>query len=322
MQSMNRLFGTLSRACCLSLVVSGVSFAETVQETESVNPLKGIGDVKVVASGFKSTEGPVWHAKTNQLLFTDIPGNTIYGLNTETLTLDKVRSPSDVANGLALDADGYLLAAEQKNRSITRMNLTTKEVTPFAETVELDGKSYRFNSPNDMAVHANGNVYFTDPPYGIRRTPEARELDFNGVFVKTPDGDTKLIKAMTELENPNGIIFNPDQSILYLAVSHDESGPILAFDVDKEGNLSNEREFARAQNTDGMAMDSNGNLYVATRTGIKVWSPEGKEWGRIDLPDQIRTTNCAFGGKDKDTLYITNRSADLYAVKLQVKGHQ
>ncbi|PWQ96162.1 SMP-30/gluconolactonase/LRE family protein [Leucothrix arctica] len=320
MQSMNTFISAFSKASCATLLIFGAAYAGT--EQAKTNPLEGMGELKVVASGFKSTEGPVWLSKKNTLLFTDIPGNTIYGLNSDTLTLEKVRSPSDVANGLSLDNEGYLLAAEQKNRSITRMNLTTKEVTPFIEAFEVEGKRYRFNSPNDMAVHANGNVYFTDPPFGLRRDPSKREIDFNGVFVRTPDGNIKVIKEMAQTKNPNGIIFSPNQSTMYLAVSDDESGPILAFDVDAKGELSNEREFARAQNTDGMAMDADGNLYVATRTGIKVWSSEGKEWGRIDLPNNIRTTNCAFGGKEKDTLYITNRSADLYAIKLKVKGHQ
>jgi gluconolactonase len=200
------------------------------------------------------------------------------------------------------------------------MNLATKEVEPYITHVNVDGVAKAFNSPNDMAVFHDGSVFFTDPPFGLRgREPD---LDFNGVFVRRANGDVQVIKKLSMDEKPNGIIFSPDQSVLYLAVSHDIAGPILAYDVDANGILSNEREFARAQNTDGMAMDKQGNLYVATRTGIEVFSPAGKSWGKIVLPETMRTTNCAFGGKNMNTLYITNRSSELYAVELNVVGHQ
>jgi gluconolactonase len=115
---------------------------------------------------------------------------------------------------------------------------------------------------------------------------------------------------------PNGIIFNNKQNILYVTISDDISGPILAYDVDAKGMLMNEREFAHAQNADGMAVDKKDNLYIATRTGIEVFSATGEHWGKIELPNTLRTTNCTLGGKEMDTLYITNRSNDLYSVKL------
>ena len=299
---------------------TSTSNAETSnQEQQQENPLNGIGKVEVVATGFKSTEGPVWDANSHSMLFTDIPGNSIYRFQVNSQKLSVFRSPSNTSNGLALDNDGYLLAAEQKTRSITRINLETKKVMPLIDSVELDNKQYRFNSPNDMAVHKTAGVYFTDPPYGLRGRENEKELSFQGVFVRKPDGAIKLLRAFPE-EKPNGIVFNKAQSILYVAISDDISAPILAYDVNSEGDLSNEREFTQAQNADGMAIDVMGNLYVATRTGIRVFSPSGKEWGRIDLPDNIRTTNCAFGGDNMDTLYITSRSADLYAVKLNTKG--
>lgn len=200
------------------------------------------------------------------------------------------------------------------------MNLATGEVTPFITTVNYQDQQRAFNSPNDMAVHANGNIYFTDPPFGLRGRDS--ELNFNGVFVRTANGKIELLKRLETGQNPYGIIFNPNQQILYLAVSHDDSVPILVFDVDANGDLSNEREFAQGQNNEGMAVDTKGNLYVANRTGVRVWSATGDYWGIIKLPGDIRTTNVAFGGKIKDTLYITNRSSDLYAVKLNVIGHQ
>lgn len=300
-----------------ALVISACTPTSTLQE--EINPLIGIGEVRSVATGFISTEGPVWHAPSNAMLFSDIPGDTIYSLYADTNEVSVVRSPANLPNGLAIDSEGYLLIAEQQTQVISRMNLVTGEVLPYISRYGYWDQSQRFNSPNDMVIHTNGNIYFTDPPYGL--AGRESELGYNGVFVHKPNGEIELLKEFVG-QNPNGIIFNPDQSILYLAVSHDVAGPILAFDVDENANLSNEREFARAQNTDGMAMDVYGNLYVATRTAVRVWSPSGREWGRIVLPGNTRTTNVAFGGEDMNTLYITNRSENIYAVELNVFGHQ
>lgn len=287
--------------------------------SSSINPLVGIGKVKPVASGFISTEGPVWHKTSNSLIFSDIPGNTIYSLETSNNRLTILRKPTNTANGLAIDDKGYLLAAEQQTRIISRMNLVNKEVEPYISQVKIDGVEKAFNSPNDMAIFQDGSVFFTDPPFGLRGRKS--ELNFNGVFVQRANGNVEVIKKLNINEKPNGIIFNPEQSILYIAISDDVSAPILAYDVDGTGSLSNERVFAHAQNADGMAIDKLGNLYVATRTGIDVFSPTGKRWGKILLPESKRTTNCAFGGKNMNTLYITSRSSQLYAVELNVQGH-
>jgi sugar lactone lactonase YvrE len=284
------------------------------------NPLNGMGEVTAVASGFISTEGPVWHSKSNSLIFTDIPQNTIYSLEADTNKLSILRKPTETANGLALDIDGHLLAAEQTTRIISRMNLTTSEVEPFITHVNINGVPKAFNSPNDMAIYRDGSIFFTDPPFGLRGRES--DLDFNGVFVLRTSGELETLKKLDVDKKPNGIIFNPDQSILYLAISHDVSGPILAYDVDSNGVLSNEREFYQAQNTDGLAMDQQGNLYVATRTGVEVISSSGQRWGKIVVPNTVRTTNGSLGGTETNTLYITNRSSELYAIKLNTVGHQ
>lgn len=285
------------------------------------NPLSNRGELVLLANGFISTEGPVWHVESGSLFFSDIPGDTIYALDSLSNTVSIIRSPSNTANGLALSGSNTLLAAEQQTRIISEMDLDSGRVTPFAETVIDAGSERKFNSPNDMAVHSTGIVYFTDPPFGLRGREGERELAFNGVFMRRSDGSTQTIKTFPVGTNPNGIILSPDEATLYLAISDDESGPILAFNVDADGRLSNEREFSRGQNTDGMAVDTEGNLYVATRSGIDVWSPSGQYWGKITLPGNLRTTNCAFGGAEMNTLYITSRSDTLYSLTLDVIGH-
>ncbi|WP_181817717.1 SMP-30/gluconolactonase/LRE family protein [Psychromonas sp. B3M02] len=298
----------------LSITLTASQAQQSTQTQANENPLQNIGEVKVVASGFISTEGPVWHKKSNSLIFSDIPGDTIYALETSTNTLSVLRNPSNASNGLALDNQGFLLAAEQKTRIISRMDLSSSEVVPFISRFEVDAASKKFNSPNDIAVFKDGSVFFTDPPFGLRG--KTSDLGFNGIYVRYPSGKINLIKKMPLDVKPNGIIFNAQQNILYVAISDDKSGPILAYDVDSKGMLLNEREFVYAQNADGMSIDKKGNLYVATRTGIEVFSATGQRWGKITLPNTIRTTNCALGGKEMNTLYITNRSGDLYAVTL------
>lgn len=324
--SLNSLF-----IACFSMMLftscSDSSDDSTDTETEEVDetgesPLEGIGEVEVAATGFISTEGPAWHEASESIFFTDIPGNTIYSLDVNTFEVSTLRSPSDTSNGLAIDAEGYLLAAEHGTRTITRMDLTTNEVNPYIETVNYEGEDKMFNSPNDLVIHSNGNIYFTDPSFGLGNNES--DLGFNGFYVRKTDGTVELLKTFeydTE-ESPNGVILSPDEETLYLAVSHSESGPILAYDVDEDGNLSNEREFAAGQNLDGMAIDEEGNLYVAALEGIDVWSKDGDYWGSIVLPDNTRTTNVAFGTTEMNTLYITNRSSNIYAVELDVVGHK
>ena len=297
------------------LIVAALCAFTTVANAE--DPGVSFSAPVIVASGFKMTEGPVWDTASATLIFSDIPGNTIYAFDPASGEKQVWRSPSDNSNGLALDTDGYLLAAEQRTRMITRIDPETRASEPLIESVEIDGSPHRLNSPNDIAVHASGTVYFTDPPFGIRRHPERRELPFNGVFARRPDGTVVLVKQFPEDVNPNGIVFDAKQTRLYLAVSDDETGPIYVFDVDSEGGVSNERVFAEGRNNDGMAVDMSGNLFVANRTGVKVFDPEGAEIAFIVLPGSLRTTNVAFGGPDGKTLFITNRSRDLYAVSVE-----
>jgi sugar lactone lactonase YvrE len=273
------------------------------------DPLEGIGMVELIDDSFVFTEGPTWRAEEGRLLFSDIPINAIYELTLPD-SIVIFRENSGNANGLDSDPEGLLLAAEHLNRRISR---TLSNGTIVDVATEYEGN--RLNSPNDIAVRSDGTIYFTDPPYGI--TDLQRELDFNGVFRVDPAGELSAEWEGAISTRPNGLVLSPDETILYVADT--EENTVAAFDVASDGSLSGRRLFLQdVDSPDGMAIDSAGNLFVTTSTSIRVFDPEGNEWGAIDV-DGKNPANCAFGGDDARTLFITAREG-LYQVRLAHPG--
>jgi len=257
------------------------------------------GDVEKVADGFKFVEGPVWTGR--ELLFSDIPGDTIYRPDKTVF-----RQPSGKSNGLALDPQGRLLACEHENRRVSRTE-PDGTVAGLAETF-LDK---RINSPNDLIVRSDGRVYFTDPPYGLEGKPG--ELPFSGVYTVSPQGELGL--AFCYFVKPNGITLSPDEKTLY--VGDATANEIVAFDVREDGSLGNLRPFCRPEHPDGIKTDAAGNLWAACRAGIRVYAPDGRALGLIPVPEV--TTNCTFGDDDLRTLYIT-ATTGLYKVRTKTPG--
>jgi gluconolactonase len=272
------------------------------------NPLDGIGAVTLVDEGYQFLEGPTWRAADGVLLFSDIPANTIYQL-TPPSAIVSFRNPSGNANGLDSDTSGFLLAAEHGNR---RVSLTMGDGTVVDFATEYMSSS--LNSPNDIAVRKDGTVYFTDPPYGIDDAD--RELDFMGVFRVAPGGAITAEWEGALDKRPNGIALSPDETILY--VSDTADGLVRAFEVATDGSLGVETAFTtNTPGADGMAVDTDGNLFVTTATGIRVFAPDGSMWGTIAVPRQ--PANCGFGDADAHTLYITAREG-LYRVSMPIAG--
>ena len=261
-----------------------------------------------IASDLKFTEGPVWHPD-GYLLFSDIPADTIYKWTTDG-KLGVFHSPSGNSNGLTFDKQGRLIACEHGKRRVTRIEADGKVVS-LAE--KYDGK--RLNSPNDVIVKSDGSIYFTDPPYGIQ--PDQQELSFNGVYRISPDGVLTLL--VNDLDRPNGLVFSPDEKVLYIADTARKH--VKAFDVKLDGTLANGRVFAdlsaeKVDGPDGMKVDVKGNLYVTS--GVTwVFDNSGKHLGDIVTPEP--PANCAFGGSDNKTLFITARTS-VYKVQLKVVG--
>jgi gluconolactonase len=258
--------------------------------------------VEKVAHGFRFTEGPAW-SRDGYLLFSDIPAGKIVKYAPEGET-GVYRESSNGAAGNAFDAQGLLYTCETHTRRVTRTDKKGR-IEVLAE--RWDGK--RLNAPNDIVVSRSGHAYFTDPAFGNQQ--DARELDFYGVYHIAPKGQLSVIAKPAG--RPNGITLSPDWRILYVANSDERN--IRAYDVDRDGQVSNER--VAVSGIDGIPLGirtaANGNLYVAAK-GIAVYSPEGKLLSTIPVAET--PSNCAFGDADLQTLYITARTS-LYRVRLK-----
>jgi gluconolactonase len=284
----------------------------TAGPTAGLDDLVESGAPERIATGFSFTEGPVWHPD-GYLLFSDITGNTINKWTPDS-KVEVFRSPSGHANGLTFDRQGRLIACEHSNRRVTR---TEPDGTIVTLADEYEGN--KLNSPNDALVKSDGSIYFTDPPYGLTSKhgiPGKQELKFQGVYRLLPDGKT-LELLVDDIVRPNGLVFSPDEKVLYVANSR--GSIIYAFDVQPDGTLANRRVFVTLSGwADGIKVDMNGNLYVTTnKSVVRVYDSAGKHLGDIVTPEG--TTNCAFGGPDNKTLFITARTS-VYRVQLKVQG--
>ena len=269
--------------------------------------------VEHIATGFGFTEGPIW--KNKGLLFSDIPNSRIvkYSLSEEGASISTNRYPSGNSNGLTLDLDNNLIACEHTNR---RVSLTDENGNTSAIATRYEGK--RLNSPNDAVVKSDGWVYFTDPPYGLARMTQGKELPFNGLYRVATNG-TNLELLISDLTGPNGLAFSPDEKQLYVADSLDKF--INVYQVSEDGYPINGKLFAD-MNTgeegvpDGMKMDTEGRLYSSGPGGIWVFESSGLLLGRI-LTREI-PANCGWG-EDGSTLFITARTG-IYKIRLNATG--
>jgi gluconolactonase len=289
-----------------------------------------------LAEGFDWSEGPIWVAAGGQagpvsteeggyLLLSDIPPNKIMkwregeGVSLfmkpsgYTGVVDYGAEPG--SNGLTLDHQGHLLLCEHGDRRLSKL---TKNGGKLTLADRYQGK--RLNSPNDVVVKSNGDIYFTDPPYGLpnRWDDPRRELDHCGVYRLATDG--KLALLTDRMSRPNGLAFSPDEKTLYVAQSDPERAIWMAFEVLDDGTLSGGRllfdatewvKQGRPGLPDGLKVDVHGNLWATGPGGVHIFSPEGKHLGTIDTGE--RTANCAWGD-DGGTLYIT---ADMYLARIR-----
>jgi gluconolactonase len=285
--------------------------------------------VEKVHGDFRFTEGPVWIRDGGFLLFSDLMVNAIRkwtpagGATFFRQGILAGPFPDGAligSNGLTLDRQGRLVAAEHGNRRISRTE-TNGSITMLADRYE--GK--RLNSPNDLVVKSNGDVYFTDPPGLYRTYPDGpntpqRELDFAGVYRVTGAGKLDLLTK--EVPYPNGIAFSPDESKLYVANSRDQKF-WMVFDVKADGTIVNGRKFFDLSTDtsdsvpDGMKVDRRGNVFATAPGGVRIFSPQGKQLGTIAVPEIA--SNLAWGNADSQTLYITARTG-LYRIRLKTTG--
>ena len=281
--------------------------------------------IEKLADGFVFIEGPVWLRDEARLLFTDVRDNTIYQWTEAdgaspflrpVFEGDETGRRSVSPNGLTLDAEGRLIVSQHGYREISRFEADGTRVT-LVDSYE----GSRLNSPNDSVFSSDGWLYFTDPPYGLEGLEDSplRELDFNGVYRLSPDGELELLSR--DQTRPNGIALSPDESTLYVANSDENQKIWMAYDVGDDG-LTNPRIFYDVTDEeaigvpDGMKVDVHGNVFGTGPGGVWVFAPDGTHLGTIQ-PDEV-PANVGWGD-DGHTLYMTAREG-LYRIRLITEG--
>ena len=285
--------------------------------------------IEILASGFEWAEGPLWLEDQQALIFTDVPTNKIWKW-TEQDSLSLYLEPSGYlgdrtdknepgANGLALDAAGNLILCQHGERQIGKMLSPINSPKAEYEALATGYEGKRFNSPNDLAYNTKGQLFFTDPPYGMDPWDE-KELEIQGVYRLDSDGKVNLL--IDSLSRPNGAALSPDQTKLYIAQSDPQKARYYEFSLDENGNATSGRILLDVTSLpseskkglpDGLKVHSSGALFASGPGGILVISPEGKHLGTILTENG--TANCAFD-LGEDYLYMT---ADGYLMRLRLK---
>jgi len=287
--------------------------------------------VEILAEGFEWTEGPLWVDGLG-LLFSDIPPNKVFIWTEENgvelylmpsgYTGETERGGEPGSNGLLLDKQGNLVLCQHGDRRMARMTRPLPEPVAEFETIIDKYKGKRFNSPNDACYNETGDLYFTDPPYGLESLMDdpLKELGFQGVFRYGADGILTLLDST--LTRPNGIAFSKDFKKLFVANSDPQLAIWMVYDVDEQGLLQNGRVFYDATKMaetetglpDGMKIDRKGNVFATGPGGLLVFSESGKMLAKIRTGQA--TSNCAFGPGERE-LFIT---ADMYLMRVRLKG--
>ncbi len=275
--------------------------------------------LKVLASGFRFADGPLWHPG-GYLLFSDTAANKIFQVYLNGVMHVLVHQSggpcitfthlSDMtgSNGLALDKSNNVVFCQHGNHGIAR--LEEKNLTQLCTS--FNGRP--FNSPNDLTLNAAGDIYFTDPPYGLKDellNPEVFQPQ-SGVYVFK---NNQVVLLATDLNFPNGLCFSQDEKHLFVCSNHKDEKMILKYDVDNDGLLTNKTVFANI-NADGLKTDIHNNVFAATREGVIILSPNGNKLAQINLPQMA--TNVAFGGLKKELLFITTPST-IYQVSMALQ---
>jgi gluconolactonase len=335
----------------LLLLICVFASTSAVHAQSNVEPIETVGSIEIhdpaalelvdadakierLATGFVWSEGPVWLTEGDFLVFSDVPRNTVYKwkdgeglsvyLKPSGYTGDTDREGESGSNGLAVDGKGRLVLCQHGDHRVARMDAGVLEPEAKFTTLAGDFEGKKLNSPNDLAIHSSGAVYFTDPPYGRIGSFENtdRPLDYQGVYRVVPGEPATLLTK--KLRAPNGIALSPDEKTLYVAQSDSKNAIYMAYAIQDDGSIDEGRVLldvtplgknARGS-CDGLKVDTEGNLWATGPGGVLVISPEGKHLATIRTGDLI--ANCGFGD-DGSTLYMTSNH-DLCRVKVKAKG--
>ena len=280
-----------------------------------------LAKIERLAHGMRWSEGPVWLGDSRKLVWSDVPGNCMYQWDEETGAVAPFRKPSNNGNGNTRDRQGRIVTCEHLSRRVTRTEYDGR-ITVIADAYQ--GK--RLNSPNDVVVKSDGSIWFTDPVFGIHGYYEG-EMDTPQLSpnVYRVDADGSISLAIEGINQPNGLAFSPDESILYVVESRSVPRKILAFDM-KDGRTPTNRRVlidAGPGTPDGFRCDIDGNLWcgwgmgAAGLDGVHIFNPQGKLIGRIDLPE--RCANLTFGGVHRNRLFMA-ASTSLYSLYVNTQG--
>ena len=285
--------------------------------------------IEILASGFEWAEGPLWLEDQQALIFTDVPTNKVWKW-TEQDSLSLYLEPSGYlgdrtdknepgANGLALDAAGNLILCQHGERQIGKMLSPTNLPKAEYEALATGFEGKRFNSPNDLVFNSKGQLFFTDPPYGMDPW-DVKELGFQGVYRLDSEGKVNLL--VDSLSRPNGIALSPDEKILYVAQSDPEKARYYGFNLDETGQVTSGKVLldvtalqseSRKGLPDGLKVHSSGVLFATGPGGVLVISPEGTLLGSVLTENG--TANCGFD-TGENYLYMT---ADGYLMRVKLK---
>jgi gluconolactonase len=290
--------------------------------------------IEVIAEGFEWSEGPLWVENQKMLLFSDVPTNTIYKW-TEAKGKEVYLKPSGYtgaepsvckepgSNGLAFDKNGDLVLCQHGDRRMARMDAPLDK--PEAKFITLADKynGKRFSSPNDAVYNSTGELFFTDPPYGLQTqddTDPKKEISFNGVYRVTAGG--KVILIVDTITRPNGLAFFPGENKLLVANSDPAKPNWYIIDMGPDDTVMTAKLFysAAAEASkgvkglpDGLKIDKNGNVFATGPGGVYIFNSEGKKLGIIKVDES--TSNCALS-PDEKTLYVTN---DMYVLRIKMR---
>jgi gluconolactonase len=284
---------------------------------------------EIIAEGFDWSEGPLWLEKINALIFSDVPQNKVYKWTPEKgkevyLTpsgyTDSAKRGGEMgSNGLTLDNNGNLVLCQHGNRQIARMTSGVENPKPEFTTLAGTIGGKRFNSPNDVVFNSKGEIFFTDPIYGLETQSDndpKKELPHNGVYKVKTNGEVVLL--IDSITRPNGIAFTPDEKKLIVACSDPEKPNWYIYDIDENGVKNGRIFYSCALEEkmpglpDGLKIDKKGNIFASGPGGIRIFNPEGKMLGMLKLDNPA--SNCAFS-PDQKTLYITN---DMYVLRMKL----
>jgi gluconolactonase len=303
-----------------------------ILDPEALTVLDSTAVIEQIAEGFKWSEGPAYSSEGNYLLFSDVRANKIFKweegkgavvyLEPSGNSGGEARSNEPGSNGLLIDKNGKLILCQQGFRRVARMKTSLNDPRTEFDVIASSYQGKKFNSPNDLVYAANGNLYFTDPPYGLKKgiKDSTKEIPFQGVYLVRPGG--KVVLVTDKVSYPNGIALSPDNKYLYISNSDSENKEWIRYELNDEGLIAKDTLFYRVSaeegkvpgNPDGMKVDSKGYIFATGPGGVWIFNPGCKLIARI-YTGQL-TSNCYIDQLHR-MLYMT---CDSLVMRVKIKN--